>query len=307
MNSAKRPAYLRTDTLICYLLFCKEESGCLISVSCISPFLQTAEYLTMLLLLSPKSGLRQFRWHRGSTRREGGLIAAFGDSITHLCHPHWQPRREGPFLCKRLVTVLGGTELPRGEVPAAEHCWAALLSVSNCGSHGGRSSVKLLPATHRKRVLTALPTEMQLGAETCIVSFIMLLRSLNGCQHGGGHRNQETKIVIDIALYMHVCTWYLHISFNLGSLVSLMRPTLLQTSGVLNQTVTVFFNLKLLYTCHIPLFWHHSKLKIRRKDGSRYLQFITLSVSFSLGNFSKVSLWRYTGQPISWVAAYSRI
>lgn len=97
--------------------------------------------------------------------------------------------------------------------------------------------MKLLPATHHNRVLAALPAGMQLGAETIIVSFIMVLSSLDGCQHGGSHRNQDG---MEIVLYMHMCTWYLHISFNLGDLVSLMRPTILQTSGVLNQTVTGF-------------------------------------------------------------------
>jgi len=39
---------------------------------------------------------------------------------------------------------------------------------------------------------------------------------------------------MDIVLYVHVSTWYLHVSFNLGSLVS-KRLTALQMGCVLKQ------------------------------------------------------------------------
>lgn len=218
------------------------------------------------------------REHR--QRRWSGLTAAFGvtpSQTSATCTD--QPCRKGNF-----VTVLWGTELLASWGGASSR--ALLGSPTVCEQlwlSWGRFGVKLLPVTHHNRVLAALPTEMQLD-----VSFIMEKKAVSVAV--SMKEVTENRIDVDIFLCIHMCTWYLHISFNLGSLVSLTRPTLLQTSGVLNQTITVVFNLKLLYTYHIPLFWHNSKLKIRRQDGRRHLKCIASSASFSLQFFKSITL-----------------
>lgn len=100
-NEFSKFTYLRTVTPLCSLPFWKEESRCLISMSCISPFLQTPEYIHVLMLPLLKSSWSNVRGTGGCTCGDGGLISRAGANPSHAtgtytCQPHW----EGLFLCK---------------------------------------------------------------------------------------------------------------------------------------------------------------------------------------------------------------
>lgn len=117
MNSARGPAYLRAATLLCSLPFFKEESRCLISVSCISLFLQST--LTCSCY---------FCWNQGWGNvhgTEGGLISTAGANPSQISVTRArQPHREGLFSA-RWQCCVGWSCLARREVLAAEHWYTA--------------------------------------------------------------------------------------------------------------------------------------------------------------------------------------